>query len=102
VQTGDTLASIARKFGVTLSALQALNNITNANLIKVGQLLRIPVVTSTASAPVVAPRTYTVLAGETLFSIARKLGVTSTALAELNGITNPNLIKVGQVLKVPN
>jgi LysM repeat protein len=102
VQTGDTLASIARKFGVTLSALQTLNNITNANLIKVGQLLRIPVVTSTASAPAVAPRTYTVLAGETLFSIARKLGVTSTALAELNGITNPNLIKVGQVLKVPN
>jgi LysM repeat protein len=85
-----------------LSALQTLNNITNANMIQVGQLLRIPVVTSTASATAAAPRTYTVLAGETLFSIARKLGVSSTALAELNGITNPNLIRVGQVLKVPN
>lgn len=96
------MASIARKFGVTLSALQTLNKITNANLIKVGQLLKIPVLTSTASAPAAAPRTYTVLAGETLFSIARKLGVSSTALAELNGISNPNLIRAGQVLKLPN
>ena len=102
VQSGDTLASIARKFGVSASALQTLNGITNPNLIRIGQLLRIPVQTTTASAPAAAPRTYTVLAGDTLFSIARKLGVTSTALAELNGITNPNLIRVGQVLKVPN
>jgi LysM repeat protein len=102
VQSGDTLASIARKFGVSASAVQTLNGITNPNLIRIGQLLRIPVQTTTASAPAAAPRTYTVLAGDTLFSIARKLGVTSTALAELNGITNPNLIRVGQVLKVPN
>jgi LysM repeat protein len=102
VLAGDTLGSIARKFGVTTTALQTLNKISDPRLLQVGQLLRIPVVSSTASAPVIAPKTYTVLAGETLFSIARKLGVTSTALAELNGITNPNLIRVGQVLKVPN
>ncbi len=102
VLAGDTLASIARKFGVTVAALQTLNRISDPRLLQVGQLLRIPVITSTASAPAIAPRTYTVLAGETLFSIARKLGVTSTALAELNGITNPNLIRAGQVLKVPN
>ena len=99
---GDTLASIARKFGVTVAALQTLNRISDPRLLQVGQLLRIPVISSTASAPAIAPRTYTVLAGETLFSIARKLGVTSTALAELNGITNPNLIRAGQVLRVPN
>jgi LysM repeat protein len=102
VLAGDTLGSIARKFGVTVTALQTLNRISDPRLLQVGQLLRIPVISSTASAPAIAPRTYTVLAGETLFSIARKLGVTSTALAELNGITNPNLIRVGQVLKVPN
>ena len=87
---------------MTTTALQTLNKISDPRLLQVGQLLRIPVVSSTASAPVIATKTYTVLAGETLFSIARKLGVTSTALAELNGITNPNLIRVGQVLKVPN
>jgi LysM repeat protein len=102
VLSGDTLASIARKFGVTTTALQTLNKITDPRLLQVGQLLRIPVISSTTSAPAIAPKTYTVLSGETLFSIARKLGVTSTALAELNGITNPNLIRVGQVLKVPN
>jgi LysM repeat protein len=99
---GDTLGSIARKFGVTVTALQTLNKISDPRLLQVGQLLRIPVISSTASAPVIAPKTYRVLAGETLFSIARKLGVTSTALAELNGITNPNLIRAGQILKVPN
>jgi len=102
VLAGDTLGSIARKFGVTVTALQTLNKISDPRLLQVGQLLRIPVISSTASAPVIAPKTYRVLAGETLFSIARKLGVTSTALAELNGITNPNLIRAGQILKVPN
>ena len=93
--SGDTLASIARKFSVTQAAIQTANNITNANLIKVGQILKIP------QAGPAAPKTYTVVAGDTLFSIARKLGVTSTALAEANNITNVNLIRVGQVLKVP-
>lgn len=80
---------------MTQAAIQTANNITNANLIKVGQILKIP-----QAAPA-APKTYTVVAGDTLFSIARKLGVTSTALAEANNITNVNLIRVGQVLKVP-
>ncbi|MEY3614719.1 MAG: hypothetical protein RL752_627, partial [Actinomycetota bacterium] len=47
-------------------------------------------------------KTYTVKAGDTLWGIASKLGVSATKLAEVNGITNPNLLKVGQVLKVPS
>jgi LysM repeat protein len=47
-------------------------------------------------------KTYTVKSGDTLWGIASKLGVSATALAELNGITNANLLRVGQVLKVPS
>lgn len=45
--------------------------------------------------------TYTVVYGDTLSEIASKYGVTTSVLASLNGITNPNLIYVGQVLKIP-
>jgi len=42
VQSGDTLYAIARKFGVTVAALSAANNISNPSLIKPGQVLTIP------------------------------------------------------------
>jgi LysM repeat protein len=43
VKKGDTLSSIARKYGTTVQALLAANpQITNANLIRVGQFIRIP------------------------------------------------------------
>ena len=45
---------------------------------------------------------YKVVKGDTLSSIAQKFGTTYQELARINGISNPNLIKVGQVLKLPN
>ncbi len=42
VQRGDTLAAIARQFGTSVSAIAALNNIPNPNLIVTGQVLAIP------------------------------------------------------------
>ncbi len=104
VVTGDTLWSIASKFGVTVARIQAANSLGTSTSIRVGQTLKIP--TSVSSSPTVtapAPvKTYTVKAGDTLWGIASKLGVSATKLAEVNGITNPNLLKVGQVLKVPS
>ena len=45
--------------------------------------------------------TYTVQTGDTLFSIASRFGTTVEALVEANNITNPDLIRVGQVLTIP-
>ncbi|MEQ1786632.1 MAG: LysM peptidoglycan-binding domain-containing M23 family metallopeptidase, partial [Acidimicrobiales bacterium] len=45
--------------------------------------------------------TYTVRAGDTLSSVAQKLGTTVSALVAANGITNPNSVTVGRTLKVP-
>jgi len=56
---------------------------------------------ASASPVPVGGRTYTVRPGDNLSSIAARFGTTTRALVQLNGIANPSLIRVGQVLKVP-
>ncbi|WP_271854112.1 LysM peptidoglycan-binding domain-containing protein [Planococcus maritimus] len=98
VKAGDTLYSIASKYKTTVSAIASANNLTNINLISVGQVLTIPV--KQTPPPVVTVK-YTVKAGDTLYSIARTYNTTVTAIAKANGITNVNSIRVGQVLTIP-
>ena len=104
VKSGDTLSGIASRYGTTVSALAARNGIRNPNLIHVGQRLIISGTTSTPtpSAPTGNGSTYRVRAGDTLSGIASRYGTTVSALASLNGISNPNLIHVGQTLRIPN
>jgi len=98
---------------VTVASIQELNGITNPAYIRVGQLIQIPTTVSESSVPVVTPvspeaepsapvENYRVVSGDTLWGIARKLGVSSADLAKLNQINNANYIRVGQLLKVPN
>ena len=93
MQAGDTLSGIAARFGTTVAELVSLNNISDPNLIYVGQVLKIP---SSGN----SSRTYTVQAGDTLSYIAAKFGTTVANLVTLNNISDPNLIYVGQVLYV--
>lgn len=51
-----------------------------------------------AEAPTDADTKYTVKSGDTLLGIAARYGTTATELAKINGITNPNMLKIGQVL----
>lgn len=94
VQSGDTLSSIASKFGTSYQTLASLNGISNPNLIYVGQALR---VNGSASASSVY---YTVRAGDNLSSIASRYGTSYQSIASLNGLANPNLIFAGQTLKI--
>lgn len=94
VRSGDTLSSIAAKFGTNYQALASLNGISNPNLIYVGQVLR---VSGSASAGSVY---YTVRAGDNLSAIASRYGTSYQSIASLNGLTNPNLIYAGQTLKI--
>jgi LysM repeat protein len=102
VQRGENLYRIALKYGVTYQTLAAANGIANPNHVYVGQRLVIPG-QSSPPAPQPAPsgQTYVVQRGDTLSSIALRHGVTTWALAQLNGIQNPSLIYVGQVLRIP-
>lgn len=94
VRSGDTLSSIASKFGTSYQALANLNGISNPNLIYAGQVLR---VNGSASASSVY---YTVRAGDNLSAIASRYGTSYQSIASLNGLTNPNLIYAGQTLKI--
>lgn len=89
---------------MSVSSIQQLNNMGTSTTIRVGQVLRIPSGTSSPSpspSPTPTQRTYTVKSGDTLIGIARQFGVTTTAIAQLNNLTNTNNIRVGQVLKIP-
>lgn len=102
VKWGDTLYSIARRFGVTVNAIVAANGLTNPNFIRVGQVLIIPGgVPGPTPIPSPVPGSYVVLAGDTLYRIAAKFGVTVNAIVALNNIANPNYIRAGQVLLIP-
>jgi LysM repeat protein len=97
VKSGDTLSKIAAAHGVTIQALFAANNINNANIIYIGQVLTIPGKASSTT----SDTKYTIKSGDTLSKIAAAYGVTMQALAAANNISNINNISVGQVLTIP-
>jgi peptidoglycan DL-endopeptidase LytF len=102
---GDTLFSIAHKYGTTVAAILAINpQITNPNLIFPGQVICVPV-TPLPPPPPTCPTgsfAYTVMPGDTLFTIAQQHGTTVAAILAINPqITNPDLIYPGQVICVP-
>jgi LysM repeat protein len=128
VAPGDTLFSIAQWYGTSVEALAAANGLSYPYIIYEGQTLSIsgygappangyydpqqeiqpypndgyyqqrqqPVYPSSGIAG-----THTVAPGETLFSIAQRYGTSAQAIAEANGLANPNQIYVGQVLYLP-
>jgi LysM repeat protein len=105
---GDTLAKIAKKNGVTLSALKAANPGVEPTKLKVGQKLTIPAggTAPAANGASVAPdtgmggETYTVKSGDSLTKIAKAHGTTVKAIKAENNL-NTDHIKVGQKLKIP-
>jgi len=109
VLPGETLSSIARQYGVTYQAILEANGMTDPSLLKVGQELIIPTPVEAATetpteAPTATPASlvvHVVLPGETLSSIGRQYGVTYQAIMEANGMTDPNLLQVGQELIIP-
>ncbi|MHB9034411.1 MAG: LysM peptidoglycan-binding domain-containing protein [Anaerolineae bacterium] len=107
VQRGDSLLGIAIRFDVNYSELIRANNISNPNLIRVGQRLWLPGSSAGGQpAPSTTPapgegQYYVVRRGDTLYAIALHFGVSYSAMTSANKITNPNLIYVGQKLWIP-
>lgn len=106
VQPGETLSAIALRYGVPLEALAAANGVANPDLIFAGQLLTIAESSPSIPPPgaAVGPpagRLYLVQPGETLSDIALRHGVTINALADANGLDDPDRIFAGQLLTIP-
>ncbi|AFZ66118.1 C40 family peptidase [Deinococcus peraridilitoris] len=101
VQGGDTLYAIARKFGLSIERLLADNNLSSPEL-RIGHRLHInssPLPAPEAT-PAVGSFPHTVGPGDTLYSLARRAGVTVEALMAGNNLTSSEL-KIGQRLQLP-
>jgi LysM repeat protein len=103
VRRGDTLFSIARRFGTTISAIAQANGIPDPRYIRAGQKLIIPGAYPACAPPSAIPGStvYIVRPGDTLYSIARRYRTTVAAIARANGIANPHYIWGGQRLVIP-
>jgi LysM repeat protein len=107
VKKGDNLTRIASVHGVTIQAVRNANGLSRDTL-QIGQNLVIPAGGSIPSTPTPIPvpvpslggNNHTVRSGDNLSRIAVTYGTTVAKLMELNGLTNANSIRVGQVLAV--
>ncbi|MCU1487561.1 MAG: putative lysozyme [Actinomycetia bacterium] len=97
VKPGDTLSGIASRLGVSAAELARANGITDPDRVVAGRSLALPGGTAASA----AGRTHVVAAGDNLTTIARRYGVTVTALARANGIDIRRLLRLGTRLVVP-
>jgi len=110
---GDTLTGIANQFGTSTNALQSANNLSNADMIFVGQTLTIPGQGNSGGSSnsgsnqdsndsgSASGGSYTVVGGDTLTGIANQFGTSTNALKSANNLSNADMIFVGQTLTIP-
>ena len=98
VKSGDSLWSIAKKYGISVDELKAANNLTS-NVLQIGQRLNIPSMSGITTKPENYIN-YTVKAGDSLYSIASKNDLTVQELKNYNNLTS-NVLQIGQILKIP-
>lgn len=124
VEKGDTLWSIAQKYNLSVDLIFATNNITNSELISIGQEMKIPShknaiaeanivnqavvdkksnnINNNVSQPENAePIVYTVKAGDNLWNISRKYGVSAEVIISVNNLKDKDLLSLGQKLEIP-
>ncbi len=96
LQGGETLYSLARKYGVSVEALLQANGILDPSSLSVGMRLLIP-----SEGPQENLR-YTVKKGDTYYSIARSHGLTVDELLAMNGFNTSRVLRVGEILTLGN
>jgi lysozyme len=108
VQPGDTLLGIAIRYGLDWQDIAIANNLSEDDLLQIGQVLRVPSiggiggpVEAATSAAVAGKQRYTVSAGDTLFTIALRYNITWQELAAINNLQEHDLLQIGQELALP-
>jgi LysM repeat protein len=102
VQPGETLSEIADRLGVSMKRLMELNALSDPDHVEAGTALRLPpgVRVPGGSSGGGGGTTVTVGQGETLSDIADRHGITVSSLIALNGLSDPDHVEAGQVLKL--
>jgi LysM repeat protein len=116
IATGDTVSSIATRFGVSIEDILSANGLSWSSVIYAGRTLTIPggsapsiqpaaVVTPVAATPVAAPaasggQTYTIVSGDTISGIAAKFGVSVQSVLDANGLNQSSIIFSGRTLQI--
>lgn len=98
VKRGDTLSKIANRYDTTVQTLAEMNGIRNIDLIRAGEVLKVPVKHSDQPGENII--NYTVKRGDTLSNLAKRYDTSVGSLLTLNGIPNPDLIYVGEILRI--
>jgi len=102
VQPGEDLWQISQRSGEPVSRLVSENRLGDPNQVSAGQNLKVdgnPAVHQPAASPA-GGRTYTVRQGDTLYRVSRRTGVPVSLLAQLNHLSDPNHLRLGQVLSL--
>ena len=109
VTAGDTVSSIAGKFGLSTASVLALNGLSWKSLIFPGQVLHLsknstvtpPTTTPTPNTSTTTAKKYTVVRGDTISGIAKKYKVTTAAVLKANKLTWSSVIYPGQKITIP-
>ena len=112
VAPGDTLYSVAKKYGTSVDELAKKNNLTEPYNLSVGQKLVVATVADRQTNKIIVEQQktttrvgvqeITVAPGDTLYSLSRRYSVPVNDLAVMNNLTAPFTLSVGQRLKVPD
>jgi LysM repeat protein len=104
VQQGENLFRLSLRYGTTVEAIRAANDLADDDSIFVGQRLVIPVsgeAPATTGSAATTGGAYVVQRGDTLIGIALRYGLSVWELMEANGLAGPHLIYTGQRLVIP-
>lgn len=102
VKRGETLSHIARRYDVSQSQIQRWNSMGRSTQIKAGQRLRIGETPTERARVANRGSTHTVRSGETLIGVAKRYGVSLSALSSANGLSTSAKIRIGQRLRIPS
>jgi murein DD-endopeptidase MepM/ murein hydrolase activator NlpD len=105
VKEGDNLWNISRKYGVSVEVIVDINNFRDKDFLSLGQKLEIPAIGGGVSnsnqkqEPTII--TYTVVKGDTLWSISQRYDVKMTSIISVNNLKEISRLSIGQKLKLP-
>jgi len=101
VAAGETLSSIAARYGVGLSRLADANNLADHDLIVVGERVLIPGEFTPSQTTGYDGLSHVVSLGDTLSDLAARYGVAMTTIIDANGLANPDILVLGASLDIP-